>query len=68
MNTQERSDLIGGIKWSDTMIRGCPYHIDVDFLEKNNLDYILHGDDIVYDENGESAYSKFEKIGKFKYN
>lgn len=67
MNNQERSDLMDGIKWSNDIIRGCPYFIEIDFLEKNNLDYILHGDDIIYDLNGESSYSKFEKVGKFKY-
>lgn len=66
MNQIERGDLAGNCKWADGVIQDVPYFIDVDFLDKNNLDFVLHGDDIIYDENGESIYTKFEKAGRFK--
>jgi glycerol-3-phosphate cytidylyltransferase-like family protein len=35
-------------------------------LDDNGIDYVLHGDDIIYNEQGESIYSLFEKKGRFK--
>ena len=65
-NNEERALLLENCKWVDGVIRDTPYVLEVDYLDKFGLDYLLHGDDICYDENGESIFSKFEKIGRFK--
>ena len=58
--------MLIGCKWANDVIDGSPYFIEPDYLEQNKLDYILHGDDIIYNSEGESFYTKFENIGKFK--
>ena len=42
------------------------YYLNVEDLDKYNCDFVIHGDDIILDQNGESIYTKFIKQGKFK--
>ena len=66
MTNQERIKILRACKWVDGVIEDLPYLISMDLLDKNNIDYVLHGDDIINDENGESIYTQFEKVGRFK--
>lgn len=66
MTCEERSRLTKACKWVDETLPELPYHMPLDILEKNGFDFILHGDDIIYNENGESIYTPFEKKGMFK--
>lgn len=66
MNNKERAELVGNCKWVDSVLSDVPYLINVDFINQHNIDFVLHGDDLIYDENGEGIYTKFEKIGRFK--
>lgn len=43
------------------------YVPDLSLLDRFKVDYIMHGDDVINDENGESIYSPFIKLGKYKY-
>jgi ethanolamine-phosphate cytidylyltransferase len=62
----ERDKLLQACKWVDRTLEDLPYYVSMETLDENNIDYILHGDDIIYNEQGESLYTKFEKVGRFK--
>ena len=46
-------------KFVDEVYIEDKYVLDVSVLKKYNADYILHGDDLVKDENGNDIYSPF---------
>ena len=43
------------------------YIFDMATFENLKVDYIMHGDDVVNDTNGENMYTPFMKIGKYKF-
>ena len=47
MSQQERCDILRHCKWVDEIICPCPWVISLDFLNKNNIDYVAH-DDLPY--------------------
>lgn len=67
MTSQERIKVLKACKWVDRIITGMPYFYALEIVYEHDVDYVLHGDDVVYNEQGESFYSKFQKIGRFKY-
>lgn len=66
MTENERMKVLKACKWVDRGIKGLPYLISIATLDSNNIDCVLHGDDIIYNEQGESIYTKFDKVGRFK--
>ena len=67
MTCQERIKLLKACKWVDRIITDIPYFYSMEVVVSNNIDLVLHGDDVVYNEQGDSFYSKFEKANMFKY-
>jgi glycerol-3-phosphate cytidylyltransferase-like family protein len=65
MTGEERVKIVKACKWVDEVLPDIPYHPTFETLDRNGIDVILHGDDLVYDENGEMSYSKFEEQGRF---
>ena len=47
MTQKERCDILMHCKWVDEIICPCPWVISLDFLNKNNIDYVAH-DDLPY--------------------
>ncbi len=35
-------------------------------LDKYKTDFVIHGDDIILNKNGESIYTKFQKVNWFR--
>lgn len=66
MTNAERVKLLRACKWVDRTAKNLPYLIEIDTLDKLGVDVVLHGDDIIYNEHGESIYTKFEKVGRFR--
>jgi ethanolamine-phosphate cytidylyltransferase len=66
MNEQERKKIVEGCKFVKEVYIDPKYYLEVEDLDKYKVDFIIHGDDIVYDENGENNYTKFEKLNKFR--
>ena len=42
------------------------YILNTDILKTYNAVFVIHGDDIILDSNGESIYTPFEKLGAFR--
>lgn len=66
MKKHERIKLLKACRWVDRIIDDIPYIYTLEIVDKHKIDYVLHGDDIIYDEQGKSAYSQFEEAGRFK--
>ena len=47
MSEKERVEIIKHCKWVDEVLFPAPWSYGLDFLEKNNIDYVAH-DDLPY--------------------
>ena len=66
MNAQERYAAARACKWVSRVIEGVPYVTDVADIEKYEIDFVVHGDDLSTDLNGNNSYQSIIDIGKFK--
>jgi len=66
MDQKERVALIQACKWVDEVIESTPYSPTVEFLDKHNIDFCAHGDDMPLGVDGESCYGKIDKAGRLK--
>jgi ethanolamine-phosphate cytidylyltransferase len=62
----ERADIIRSCKWVDEVVESADYNITMETLEKNNCDFVVHGDDPVFLPDGSDAYQPFRDANKFK--
>lgn len=65
-STDERKQMIAGCRWVDEAISIPEYIPNISLIDWLNVDYIMHGDDVINDANGESIYTPFIKCGKYK--
>ncbi|KAJ4461757.1 putative Ethanolamine-phosphate cytidylyltransferase [Paratrimastix pyriformis] len=66
MNEQERYRAVAACKWVDEVVPGAPYDTEVEWLDRYNCDFCVHGDDIVTDANGVDTYAKVKAAGRFR--
>jgi choline-phosphate cytidylyltransferase len=63
----DRVEIIKGLKMVDDIIFPCPLIVTPEFLEKNNIDLVVHG---FVDENDRQKqkefFAKIVELGKFK--
>lgn len=50
--SEERARIVKACKWVKDVIVDVPYTITLDFLKSTGCDFVAHGDDLVYDANG----------------
>jgi cytidyltransferase-like protein len=63
----DRYEIIKSIKYVDEIIEDCPLNLDLKFIEKYNIDLIVHGFSNESDEKKQEVFFKeIKKIGKFK--
>jgi ethanolamine-phosphate cytidylyltransferase len=65
-NTEERKMLVSACRWVDEAGVIPEYVPTLSILDKFKVDYVMHGDDVINDANGESIYTPFIKAGKYK--
>lgn len=64
MKEEERYAAVRACKWVDEVAEAVPYVTELDVLEKYGVDYVVHGDDLTFDENGEDCYRHIKAAGK----
>ena len=73
MNEKERCDIIKHCKWVDEVLFPAPWSYGLEFLEKNNIDFVAH-DDLPYAAVQKNAkdnaapddvYAEIKAAGKF---
>lgn len=65
MKLEERVRAVDGCRWLTHTVPGAPYVTLVEVMDKYGCPYVVHGDDITTDANGEDSYQKVKDLGKF---
>lgn len=65
MKMDERMTAVTACKWLTEAIGNAPYVTDPDFIGKYGCEYVVHGDDITTDANGEDCYQGVKDLGMF---
>jgi len=66
MNQEERLAVVAACKWVDEVTLDAPYQTSLSTLEKFNIDFAVHGEDITTNPDGTDSYEEVKKAGKFK--
>ncbi len=66
MREQERYAAVRACKWVDEVVEDAPYVTRLEMLDKYNIDFVLHGEDMSYDEHGRDSYWEVKEAGRFK--
>ncbi|KAI5953857.1 MUQ1 [Candida margitis] len=65
MRLDERMTAVDACKWSTKAIPDAPYVTDPKVMDEYGCKYVVHGDDITTDANGEDTYQTVKDLGKF---
>ncbi|MGL4948083.1 MAG: adenylyltransferase/cytidyltransferase family protein, partial [Mycoplasma sp.] len=66
MTCKERAAWGRACKWVDEVVEDTPYTPSLELMEQIGVDFCSHGDDIAFNEKGESVYDEIIKAGKMK--
>lgn len=66
MQTRERYEHARAIKWCSEVVEDAPYVTQKDWLDRYGCEYVVHGDDITTDADGNDCYQLMKDIGRFK--
>lgn len=67
MNEEERYAAVAACKWVDEVVKDAPYVTSLEYLDKYDCDYCLHGDDISTAEDGSDCYREIKEAGRYRY-
>lgn len=65
MTQDERYEHTRSNKWCSAVIQDAPYVTQPDVLDSHGCQYVVHGDDISTDANGEDCYQTMKDMGRF---
>ncbi|KAK3071043.1 choline-phosphate cytidylyltransferase [Teratosphaeriaceae sp. CCFEE 6253] len=65
MSAKERAESLRHCRWVDEVIEDCPWIINVEFLEKNHIDYVAHDDEPYGASEGDDIYKPIKERGMF---
>ncbi|CAK9440416.1 uncharacterized protein LODBEIA_P45160 [Lodderomyces beijingensis] len=65
MKLDERLTAVEACKWSSKPVANAPYVTDPKVMDEYGCAYVVHGDDITTDANGEDCYQLVKDMGKF---
>eukprot|EP01156_Anaeramoeba_ignava_P010296 Anaeramoba_ignava/a479298_55.p1 GENE.a479298_55~~a479298_55.p1 ORF type:complete len:310 (-),score=72.94 a479298_55:320-1249(-) len=63
---EERYQAVEGCKWVDEVVRDAPYITSLEYLNKYNCDFCIHGDDLSVTKDGRDSYAEIKEAGKFR--
>lgn len=66
MNSSERYEHTRSNRWCSEVVEAAPYVTDPNWMDKHQCQYVVHGDDITLDANGEDCYKLVKEMGRFK--
>lgn len=66
MLEEERYEALHGCKWTNFVIENSPYNTRLKDIDRFGVDYVVHGDDISLDENGNNSYQEIIDAGRMK--
>lgn len=65
MRLDERICAVDACKWSTEAVPDSPYVTEPLWMDKYGCKYVVHGDDITTDANGNDCYQEVKDIGRF---
>eukprot|EP01100_Stratorugosa_tubuloviscum_P000813 TRINITY_DN1180_c1_g1_i1.p1 TRINITY_DN1180_c1_g1~~TRINITY_DN1180_c1_g1_i1.p1 ORF type:complete len:367 (-),score=175.52 TRINITY_DN1180_c1_g1_i1:91-1191(-) len=65
MKEQERYAAVAACKWVDEVVENAPYVTQVEWLNRYNCDYCVHGDDLVTAADGTDCYQAVKEANRF---
>lgn len=65
MKLDERLTAVEACKWSTEAVANAPYVTEPKVMDQYNCKYVVHGDDITTDANGEDCYQVVKDLGRF---
>ncbi|KAK4901811.1 choline-phosphate cytidylyltransferase [Elasticomyces elasticus] len=65
MSAKERAESLRHCRWVDEVIEDCPWILNMEFLEKNNIDYVAHDDEPYGASEGDDIYKPIKERGMF---
>ncbi|SCV02711.1 LAME_0H04434g1_1 [Lachancea meyersii CBS 8951] len=65
MNQSERYAHTRSNRWCSEVIEDAPYVTQPQVLDAHNCQFVVHGDDITTDANGEDCYQQMKDMGRF---
>lgn len=66
MNSEERYAHTESNRWCSSIIRNAPYVTDPKVLDSYGCKYVVHGDDITLDAQGNDCYQEMKDLGRFR--
>lgn len=66
MNSEERYAHTESNRWCSSIIRDAPYVTDPKVLDSYGCKYVVHGDDITLDAQGNDCYKEMKDLGRFR--
>ncbi|KAI1819561.1 phosphoethanolamine cytidylyltransferase-like protein [Xylaria intraflava] len=66
MSLDERLAAVDACRWVTKSVPDAPYVTDLPFIGRYHCKYVVHGDDITSDSNGEDCYRFVKQAGRFK--
>ncbi|CAI5756812.1 unnamed protein product [Candida verbasci] len=65
MTMDERMTAVNACKWSTKAIENAPYVTEPEFIKSYGCQYVVHGDDITTDKDGNDCYQEVKDLGIF---
>lgn len=66
MREEERYEIVRACKWADFVVEGCPYVTRLADMDRFEIDYVVHGDDVSIDLDGRNSYQEIIDAGRFR--
>lgn len=66
MLDEERYEVLKACKWADEVVMNTPFVTEMSIVKKFGCSLVVHGNDIVTDEEGHDTYHKVKAEGKFE--
>ncbi len=67
LTSEERYEAVRAVKWVDHVHEASPYSLYMSTLDKCGCDFVVHGEDITLNADGEDCYSIAQRMGRFQF-
>lgn len=66
MKEQERYKAVRACKWVDEVVEDAPYVTSLEWMDRYQADFCVHGDDLVLSADGSDCYAAVKEADRFK--
>ena len=66
MHEDERYEAVEACKWVDEVVRASPYVTQLEMMDQYRIDFVVHGDDLSFDADGNDSYGAIKAAGRFR--